>query len=321
VRPELFHRDIESKPAFLRDLASAIDAGDAFPWPTIARHGRLLLAGMGSSWFAAQVAALRLRRAGVNAVAELASSEAVWPVTDDLTVVAISASGGSIETLDLLDTLHGAPRLVALTNTAASPLRERATHTVELLAGEEVSGVACRSALHTVLALLSLEERLTGHDLRLAAACRDAAAAVDHLLDRRDAWVGGVTDALAGPHGSWLLAPADRITSALQGALMIREVPRRQADGCETGVWSHVDVYLTKTLDYRALVFPGSRYDAEAARWMTERGSTVVSVHPAGETGFSSAAAAVTYPPTGHPLLPLLVETTVPELVAAAWFG
>jgi glucosamine--fructose-6-phosphate aminotransferase (isomerizing) len=321
VHPELFHRDIESKPTVLRDLAGAIETNDAFAWPAIDPRGRLLLTGMGSSWFAAQVAALRLRRAGIDAVAELASSETVWPVTDDLTVVAISATGTSVETLDLVDTLQGVPRLVALTNAAASPLRDRSTHVVELLAGQEVSGVACRTALHTVLALLALEEHLTGHDLRLAAACRDAADAIDHLLDTRHAWLSGVSDALAGPHGTWLLAPADRITSALQGALMIREVPRRQADGCETGDWSHVDVYLTKTLDYRALVFTGSRYDEEAARWMTERGSTAVSVHPAGEPGFAAAATSVTYPTSGHPLLPILVETTVPELVAAAWFG
>ena len=38
---------------------------------------------------------------------------------------------------------------------------------------------------------------------------------------------------------------------------MVREGPRRAADGCETGDWNHVDVYLTKTLDYRALMFTG----------------------------------------------------------------
>ena len=64
----------------------------------------------------------------------------------------------------------------------------------------------------------------------------------------------------------------------MQGALMVREGPRRAADGCETGDWNHVDVYLTKTLDYRALLFSGSRFDSDALKWMRDRHSHVVTV-------------------------------------------
>jgi hypothetical protein len=53
---------------------------------------------------------------------------------------------------------------------------------------------------------------------------------------------------------------------------------RRPAVGCETGDWSHVDVYLTKTLDYRTLLLAGSRWEGELLRWTTERTSTVVAV-------------------------------------------
>lgn len=329
MHPELFPDDIAAKPAHLVAVADAIDAREAFEWSSVRRTDRILLTGMGSSWFAAQVAALRLRRRGITAVAEIASAEHTWPVADDLAVVAISASGGSTETLDLVRALDGA-RVTALTNTDASALRDLVVGaaaaggsgaTVDLLAGPERSGVACRSELHTLIALLALEEQLAGVDLELARACRAAAAAVEHLLGSREAWLPRVAERLAGPQGTWLVAPADRISSALQGALMLREVPRRQADGCETGDWSHVDVYLTKTLDYRALVFPGSRYDAEAARWMRERGTVAVAVHADDQPGFDAAEVTVTYPGGGHPLTPLLVETTVAELVAAHWYA
>ncbi|CAB4601854.1 MAG: SIS domain-containing protein [Actinobacteria bacterium] len=320
MHPDRFLDDLTAKPARLIALADSIDDGSAFAWPGVRPTDRVLLTGMGSSWFAAQVAALRLRRVGVAAVAELASAERSWPAAPDLTVVAISASGGSTETLDLVRELDGA-RVVALTNTEASPLRELAAEVVDLLAGTEVSGVACRSELHTIVALLALEEQLSGTSLGLAAACRAAARAVEHLLVTRDAWVSEAAERLAGPNGTWLVAPADRIASALQGALMFREVPRRQADGCETGDWSHVDVYLTKTHDYRALVFPGSRYDAEAARWMGERSATVVAVQPEGADAFGAAQQVVRYPAGDHPLTPLLVETTVAELVAEHLFA
>ncbi len=59
---------------------------------------------------------------------------------------------------------------------------------------------------------------------------------------------------------------------------MLREVPRLGAFASETGDWSHVDVYLTKTQDYRALVFAGSAWDAQALDWMHQRGSRFAAV-------------------------------------------
>ena len=58
----------------------------------VALGDRLLLTGMGSSWFAAETVARRLRRAGVNAVAELASVEASFPADKSLVVIGCFAS-------------------------------------------------------------------------------------------------------------------------------------------------------------------------------------------------------------------------------------
>ena len=76
---------------------------------------------------------------------------------------------------------------------------------------------------------------------------------------------------------TWSHRPTGR-RSARQGALMLREGPRRLAVACESGDWSHVDVYLTKTTDYLMLLFPGSRWEDQLLRWTTERASTVVAV-------------------------------------------
>ena len=59
---------------------------------------------------------------------------------------------------------------------------------------------------------------------------------------------------------------------------MLREGPRIPAYPCETGDWSHVDVYLTRSTDYRMLLLAGSRWEDELLRWTGERGSTVVAV-------------------------------------------
>lgn len=305
-----FLADLEAKPAALRGLADRLAE---VVWP-IEPGGRVLLVGMGSSWFVAETAARRLRRAGVHAVAELASVEASYPADPSLTVVGISASGASKETLQLLRAHHGTSRTIALTNTPMAELP--ADHVVEMHAGEEAGGVACRTYLHSLVMLLQMERQLTGSLPDLPERVGRAADAAAGLLDRREQWLPSVQQALGGPNGTWLLGPAERLANALQGALMVREGPRRAADGCETGDWNHVDVYLTKTLDYRAMVFTGSRFDADAVQWMRERRSRYVSIggHLPG------AEHEVRYDGDDDPIVALLTEVLVAELAAAHWW-
>ena len=145
---------------------------------------------------------------------------------------------------------------------------------------------------------------------------RRTAEATADLLDRRGEWLEPAMSLLDGPHGVYTIAPAERLSSAEQSALMFREGPRRAADACETGDWSHVDVYLTKTLDYRAILFPGSPYDDQAMDWIRERGSTVLTV--GGE--LPDAKGSVRYRHDDDPDVALLTETLVAELIAAQWW-
>jgi glutamine---fructose-6-phosphate transaminase (isomerizing) len=312
TNPSAFVADIEAKPIVLRSLADALAAG-SLRWPIDRPPGRVLLTGMGSSWFAAQSAALRLRRADIAAVAELSSTEASWPGHDNTLTVGISASGGSAETLQFL---RAHPGYVALTNVNDSPITHGASAVVPMLAGPELGGVACRSFQHTMVALLVLEEQLTQSSLDLVSRVRRAADATEWLLEHRDEWLPQAVERLSGPHGVWFLAPAERISSALQSALMVREGPRRASDACETGDWSHVDVYLTKTLDYRAVMFTGGRHDAAAADWMRQRGTTVVAVGGP----LDVAAQVIRYPGDDDPIVAMLTEVLVAELIAATWW-
>ena len=307
----LFLADLEQKPATMRAAADALANGH-WQWPISEAPRRVVLIGMGSSLFAAQVAALRMRSAGVLAFAEAGSAERMLPVTAADLVVGISAGGTSVETNSLF-THAAAATSVALTNTAGSPITVGADATMLLVADPERGGVACRSYTHTLIALLQLEVLLTGHDIGLAQRVQQAADATTYLLESRVNWLSQATTIVDGPHGSWMLAPLERSASAAQSALMMRECPRRPAVGCETGDWSHVDVYLTRTLDYRAVVFPGSRWDQQAADWLVKRNSQVLAV--GGE--FSGAALTIRYPGDHDPLVRLLTETIIIEVVAA----
>ncbi|TDD09555.1 SIS domain-containing protein [Nonomuraea deserti] len=317
MNPELYLSDLEAKPAALRSLAGALAEENPFRAlpPGIAR---VLFLGMGSSRYAAEVAALRLRAAGVDAYADYASAAATYPAREDTLVVPISATGASGETLDAAARYAGGPSPVAvLTNTTGSPLAEAADLVIPMHAGEERGGVACRTFQHTLALLLLMEATLTGRDRDVPALVVRAAEATADLLDRRDAWLPQALELLDGPHGVYAVAPAERLSSAEQSALMLREGPRRPADACETGDWSHVDVYLTKSLDYRALLYPGSRYDDQAMDWVRLRGSTVLAVG----AEVKDAAAAIRYRHDGDPDVALLAETLVAELVAARWWA
>ncbi|MEO3871960.1 SIS domain-containing protein [Nonomuraea sp. B12E4] len=317
MNSELFLADLESKPAALTGLADALRTAD--PFAGLPRDiGRVLFLGMGSSRYAAGAAALRLRAAGVDAHADYASAAATYPAAGGTLVVPISATGTSRETLDAVARYAGGPAFVAaLTNAPDSPLAAAADLVVPMHAGEELGGVACRTFQHTLALLLALEARLTGRDRDMTALIGRVAEATRDLLDRRDEWLPLTLELLDGPHGVYAIAPAERLSSAEQSALMLREGPRRPADACETGDWSHVDVYLTKTLDYRALLFPGSRYDAQAMDWVRERDSMVITV--GGE--LKDATAAIRYVHDDDPDVALLTETLVAELVAAYWWS
>ena len=311
--PELFLQDIEEKPERLRALADALD--EAPVWGAIPPGTRrVVLLGMGSSRYAAAVAAARLRASGLYAVAEYSSAVAATPGGAGTVAVAISASGKTEETTAALRRHRDAgSAAVALTNAPASAIAAAGTVVVDLAAGVERGGVACRTFQHTLALLLALEDRLLGRDIsRVSTVCRRAADATEDLLSRRDVWLPVVTDLLTATGQSFVLAPHERLSSARQGALMLREGPRIPADACETADWLHVDVYLTRSLDYRALVFAGSPFDGDAMGWLRDRDATVCAVGD-----LADAKAVVRFPGDDDPDIALLSEVVVPELIAA----
>lgn len=320
MEPARFLDDLRLIPERLGMLADVLEGGlPGLDQLSTASTGRTLILGMGSSAYAADIVAREARAAGANVQVELASSRVLPPPAPDLTVVAVSATGGSVEVLSAIKPYIGHGRLIAVTNRRDSKLAASADAIVELAAGPEESGIACRTFRHTMLvlaALLNTRDRGADEDRRPAAIARRAAEASQFLLDTRREWLIPVAQRLDGPDGCWTLAPVERLSSARQSALMMREVPRRAAYASETGDWSHVDVYLTKTLDYRALLFAGSEWDDQALEWMRERDSTLVSVG----RDIDFASQVVRFPYYTEDDVARLTEVLVAELVAEHWW-
>jgi fructoselysine-6-P-deglycase FrlB-like protein len=300
--PDAFLGDLEAKPGALRSLAPRLEAD---PWREVQPSDRTVFIGMGSSRFAALPVAAMLRADGRDVVVERASAVAVAPAAPGTLAVAISAGGTTPETVAALARHRdGGSTTVAITNGEGSPLAEVAEHHISLGAGEEAGGVACRSFQHTIAVLLAVLDAR-----RAADAAHRAADATEELLGDRASWLPRAVDVVGDTGSVFVLAPDERISSAEQGALMFREGPRLAADACETGDWLHVDVYLTRPLDYRAVRFAGSRFDDDVARWIDERGGRLLSV--------GAVSGGVRYRGDDDPDVALLTETLVPELVAA----
>ena len=306
--PHAFLADLEAKPASLRALGTHLAEDRRRDVP---REHRIVLVGMGSSRFAAIPVAAMLRARGVEAIAERASASMVTPGGPGTLAVGISASGATPETIEALVRHRDAgSATVAITNGEGTAVAGVADRHLPMLAGEETGGVACRSFQHTLAILLALVDAE-----RAARAVRRAADASEELLERRDDWLPAAAAILGDTGPRFLIAPQARISAAAQGALMFREGPRLHADACETGDWLHVDVYLTKSLDYRAMLFAGSRFDADVVHWIHDRGGRVLAVgaHP-------DADVAVRYRGDDDEDVALLTEVLVPELLAAeAW--
>lgn len=309
MNSEGFLADILAEPNCLDALADR--ATRVFSELPLDGIRRLIFLGMGSSRYAARSAAAALQASGVDAVAAYASSGALPEADRETLVVAISASGGSIETLEALARYRGACRTAFLTN-KPDAVCGLADVVIPMQCGPEPGGISCRTFQATVGLLQLMAQTLVGSG-DVVAHLRTAASSQRALFDSRSSWLEQTADLLDGP-AVYVIGPAERIASVDQSSLMLREGPRLVSAGCETGDWSHVDVYLSKHGEYRALLLPGSRYQAEVLRWAHEPGRecTLVSVG----SPIAGAAACVRFPDVNNAAVAALVETSVTELIA-----
>lgn len=314
LHPERFMEDVLDTPRALRATADLHAAGG--PLGRLGalepRPRRVLFFGMGSSRFAALVAAGVLRSRGVDAAVEMASTGLPQPPAPDTLAIAVSAGGGSEETLAALRRHRGRSHVVAVTNRPRRPFAREADLTLALAAGEEVSGVASKTYACTLAVLLLAAGRFMGEPALGRMLVRAGADACERVLDGYDRWLEQAAD-LLGERSLHVLAPAERFGSAEQSALVLREVPRVRADACETGDWSHVDVYLTKRPGLGLLLLRGSAWEDEVMEWATQRGVPVVTAGGA----LPQAAVDVPLHDGGDALVRALAEVLVAELLAA----
>jgi len=232
-----FEREIREQPDVWRRIAESDKA------QTLARaiRGRdVVLLGSGSSLFMAQLGALALRRRGLRAHA-LAASEA--PLDNaayrDAIVIACSQSGRSADILEAVELLRP-KELIALTNTADSPLGARAQAVIDVGAGTELAVPASKSVTATAAILLWAAGLIADSHSRNAATLIETAEDVRGWLDGDG--VEAIADAaqrIGRRRSVVVVAAGYGVPVAEECALKLKEASYIHAEGFSAGEFRH----------------------------------------------------------------------------------
>lgn len=255
-------RDLLAQPQAISDTVAALRTLPPVPLAAGAFE-RVVLTGMGSSLFAQHPLQLRLLSAGQTALlvetAELVHAQT--SLLDDRTlVVAVSQSGRSAETVQLLDLVAGRPRrpfVIGVTNTPDSPLARCANAVVPLQAGME-SSVSCKTYLATLAALEWLAAALCGDDLGAVLQEFDRVALVaEAYLAKWRTHVAQLGEQFAQLRHLFLLGRGASLAAAHTGGLILKESTRFHAEGMSCPAFRHGPLEMV-SLGLFAVVFSGA---------------------------------------------------------------
>lgn len=315
-------QDLLSQPRGLIDTIEALRLQPPLP-PAAAGYGRIVLTGMGSSLHAQHPLQLRLLHHGRTAclveTAELIHEQS--SLLDERTlVVAVSQSGRSAETVQMLDLIAGRakrPFVVGVTNTPDSPLAQRADAVVALRAGPEFS-VSCKTYLATLVALEWLGASLCGDDL--GGVLRDldgAAPRVETYLGRWRSHVVEIAGKLSRLQHLFLLGRGASLAAAFTGGLILKESTRFHAEGMSCPAFRHGPLEMVSPGLF-AVVFSGgagtAAVNAALARDIRAAGGRAALV---GEESDLDAFRLATAPERLRPVLEMLPVQMVSLALAA----
>jgi len=251
VEGQYFH-DLMAQPQALRaTLAWLSEAGrrDTVRRFVMARSWqRIVLTGMGSSYHTLHPINLRLIEAGLAPVM-METSELVHygrPLLGEQTlVIAVSQSGGSAETVRLLE-LDRRGQLLGVTNTAGSALAQRSDLALLSQAGPEFS-VSCKTYVANMLTLQWLAAVLAGQDeAQCLAQLEPAAELVANYLRGWRANCELLVDRLRGMRHLFLTGRGGSLSAVGTGALIIKEAARVHAEGMSSAAFRHGPIEMLR---------------------------------------------------------------------------
>ena len=220
---------------------------------------RVILTGMGSSYHALHSILLPLLNQGIPTLL-LETSELLHyaPALCEPSslLVMVSQSGRSAEVVRLLEQADRSTTVIGVTNTANSPLAQRAQVLLPLQAGEEFS-VSCKTYVNTLGALALLAELLTGAEPQHTRA--ELLPIPGMFAAYLTNWQAHVNEAQAALAGTRYLVLAGRGTSLAAvgtGGFTIKESAHFPAEGMSSAAFRHGPLEMASP-ELFVLVFSG----------------------------------------------------------------
>lgn len=307
-----YARDILAQPEAL--AAAAAGLADVSPEPftpaSLARRGlrRILLTGMGSSFFCLYPLYLRLlARSRSGLLPYYLETAELIPLAEtlggpDTLLIAVSQSGESAEIVRLLSRPGLFREVLALTNQPASTLARAASSTLLLHAGPEAT-VSCKTYLNSLAVLHWLAAALTGEDP--AAARSDLALLPASVAFYHKGWedkVATLADLLRPVRSLFVAGRGPSLASAWTAGLTLKESTRRPAEGLSCPAFRHGPFEMTGS-DLFLLAFAGDEATAPLHRRLVE---------DVCRAGGLAALAAFEAPASGPFLLPAVPPALAP---------
>jgi glucosamine--fructose-6-phosphate aminotransferase (isomerizing) len=265
---------------------------------------RILLTGMGSSYWACRPLYLRLLAAGLTPVlaetSEVIHYERGW-IEPQTLVVAVSQSGRSVEILRLLELAGGVTQVLGITNTAESPLAQESAFSVVTRAGAEAT-VACKTYLATLVALDWLGRALCG---AASGRTEQTLAVVDPIRGYLKNWsthVAELLEMLDSARDFFLVGRGASVAAAGTGGLILKESTHTHAEGMTAAAFRHGPFEMLDPSVFVLILEGDSRSASLSARLAADvraagARAAIVSRSAAGVLGISACP---------DPLLPLL---------------
>jgi len=285
-----FLAELEEAPERLRATLDQCLADDARSLSQVKRLmqdrklARVVFTGMGSSHMASLAVAGYLNQHNVPTyvieAGELAHYQA-GVITPDTLLVVVSRSGESKEIREVIERTSGWAMTLGITDEPDSFLASNCNMLLMTRAGEEKAPTT-KSYICTVGLLLSFALSLAGEltAKRIQSLYRIADLSRELLAEGRPV-VEKAASFLSEVAYVNLLGRGPSMATVLQGALILKELPKVTAEGMSSASFEHGPDLLVNE-QYRAIVFsPQGRtagLDRDLIRTITDRGGRVVAI-------------------------------------------
>jgi len=301
------------EPGGLAEIAKRLSGG---------KFRQVVLTGMGSSYHGLHPVYLDLVGQGIPAVM-VETSELIHfqrPLLDPRNlVIAVSQSGRSAEMVVMLKANRRRAPVLAVTNTADSPLARLADVTVLTQAGEEFS-VSCKTYVAALMALKWISAVLCGANVRRTLReLAEAGPAAAAYLKKWEAHVDALAGSLRDIRHLYLVGRGASLAAVGTGGLIIKESDHFAAEGMSSAAFRHGPLEII-TSEAFVLLFSGHPRTRELQqRLRSDVRKRKGKAEIAGEDGTSKATRFPDAPECVRPILEILpVEMITLALAALA---